>query len=572
MKFVKAATSPEMLAGRRIPFEGWGTESEWLGFRLEPVSVIHANDNSAVKDLLNWRAAAKFRGDGSLSLKGTATWIQKSLLELDDRVLFFVLDPHGVRVGHLGLWARADDVIELDNVVRNPESDLKGVMSAATRTLGRWANEFIGIEQLSLRVDSENSHAIGFYENLGFVEVERSSFNDAEPLRAGDSSLATPHWIRMAVQIPEWLPQMDKILTAGPSIGPLETCLVGEAVRTGWNNHHSDYLALFSNSFGEYVGAPYVIPTDSCTSALHLALWALGIGPGDEVIVPDVTWVATAAAVMYVGATPVFADIDPLSWCLDPRSVEEKITPATRAVIPVHLYGYVADLAGLRKICDAHGLFLVQDAAPAIGSTIDGQSIAEYGDVVCFSFQGAKLLVSGEGGVLVTRDEELYKRALKISDSGRKPGTFWIEVLGKKMKMNNPTAALALAQMTSVERQIAKKKRLGGWYREFLHDLPGISFQTESPGTRSIEWMTSISILETQREREELQKHLSNQNIDTRPVFSPISRYPIWGFRPTENPVAALVGDNSINLPSGVRLTRVDIERVSAEIRDFLAS
>jgi perosamine synthetase len=284
------------------------------------------------------------------------------------------------------------------------------------------------------------------------------------------------------------------------------------------------------------------------------------------VIVPDLTWVATANAVKYVGAKPVFADIDSQTWCIDPRSVESLITPKTKAIIPVHLYGYVANIAELETIAKINNIYLLQDAAPGIGSSFNSKGVAEYGDFTAFSFQGAKLLVSGEGGVLTTNDKDLFNKAFKIADVGRKPGTFWIEEYGKKMKMSNLTAALALGQMQSVERQIEKKRKIRDWYREELSHLGKLKFQLEQTGTRSIAWMTSINLSEYEIDRDGFREDLYKLGVDTRPVFPAISTYPIWDKFYEGNPVSNWVGSNSINLPSGVRLNRNSIQYVCTQI------
>lgn len=566
--FLKKASSLETLYSRSLPFEVPENPESWLGYRLLPVGDIHLGDDNLISDLLRWRVNAGFRGDTQLSFSGTRDWLKKSVLRENERILFVVVDPIGTRLGHLGLWFRDADTLELDNVVKSPDCNVKGVMSHATMVLGRWVREFVGVRKISLRVDVENNHAIRFYKQIGFSENGKVPIGTELDRKKNEE--ANGHRLRMVADLDLWSEPQSRILTAGPSIGALETCLVGEAVRSGWNDHHSDFLNLFTDKFGEYLGSPYVIPTDSCTSALHLALWALDIGPGDEVIVPDVTWVATAAAVRYVGATPVFADIDVDTWCISPQSVREKITERTKVIIPVHLYGFVADLEELQKICEEHGLRMIQDAAPAIGAMVGTQSITKWGDAVCYSFQGAKLLVTGEGGALVTNDEALFSKARKISDSGRKAGTFWIEVLGKKMKMSNVTAALATAQLIGIERQVNRKKEIASWYREFLGGLVGLSFQREFPGSRAIHWMTSVNLSASGRNREDLRDFLRDHRIDSRPVFSPISRYPIWGTVPPANENAILVGDNSVNLPSGVGMSQRDVEKVSHTIREWL--
>lgn len=565
-RFMKAATTLEALSTRLIPL-GDARRRDFSEYRLAPISSRDELNGELVEELLRWRVSAKFHGDENLSLAGTARWLKNHLLELDDRILFVVLDGFGNRLGHLGLWFRSDEELELDNVIKNPNANVPGVMSEATKSLGRWVNEFLGIEKIYLRVREGNSHAINFYQNLGFIDVQDDNRNEEESTE-GDSE-SENSYRSMSALTSRWLPVRDEILSAGPSMGVFEQSLVSESVRSGWNKHFSDFVDGFSATFGEYVQSKFVIPTDSCTSALHLALWAMGVGPGDEVIVPEITWVATAAAVRFVGATPVFADVDKETWCLDPESVREKITPLTKGIIPVHLYGFVADLEEIDSICKKHGLFMIQDAAPGIGTTINSRSVTSWGEISCFSFQGAKLLVSGEGGALVTQDRDIYERALQISQSGRKPGTFWIERLGKKIAMGNPTAALALAQLFGVERQIDRKRRIANWYREGLSPLEELTFQKETVGTRSIHWMTSIFIGDTGADREALRSFLLSRGIDTRPVFSPISRYPIWDKSHQEGRNSAVIGDHSINLPSGVHLTEAEVHRVCGEILTF---
>jgi len=546
--FLKEATSMEMLGARSIPFD----ESKLNRsdrYRLVPVTAADVENPQIISALVELRHDAKFPGDAAITAAGTQAWLEDRVIKVPERILFLVHDPTGSVVGQLGLWFRGADSLELDNVVKSSKYKVPWVMSEATKTLGRWACEFIGVQELTLRIRTENSHGISFYEKLSFKILSV----DAE-------------WQTMKANPERWFPKHETILTAGPSVGPLETSLVGEAVRTGWNHHYSDFLHDFSSVFADYEEAKYVIPTDSCTSALHLSLWALGIGPGDEVIVPDITWVATAAAVRYVGATPIFADVDYDTWCMTAETVREKITENTAAVIPVHLYGFVAPVDRIAKLCAELEIFMIQDAAPGIGTTISERSITHWGDATCFSFQGAKLLVSGEGGAFVTRNPDLYKKALKISQSGRVPGSFWIDELGKKMQMSNPTAALALAQVFGVERQIDQKRRVAAWYRELLEENTNLRFQIEHPGTRAIHWLTSIRLVGPNLDRDAIRQELLSAGIDTRPVFPPISTYPIWEQVSPENPNAKSLGASGINLPSGVRLTRDDVARVSSVV------
>lgn len=553
-QFLKSADSQEALLSRSIPFP----VGPFSTHGLLPVCKVDLDNSESVLQLLNWRSSNlhAFAQGTEPTKEGTKNWLSNLVLENPDRILFWVFDRHGIRLGHLGIWVRENATVELDNVIKSPDCSKKGLFSTAVKVLGSWANEILGINHMKLRVLEDNTHATEFYKKLGFIEIDRTKVEDSEKF-----------WIHMESDLQAYSAGDDHILTAGPSIGPFEVALVSEAIRTGWNNHHSDYLNQFTAQFATYVEAEFAIPTDSCTSALHLAMWALGIGPGDEVIVPEITWVATANAVRYVGATPIFADVDPNTWCIDPESVKSLITKRTKAIIPVHLYGYVADLESLADICERNSLYLVQDAAPGIGSTLHGKGVASHGSFTCFSFQGAKLLVSGEGGVLTTNDRSLYEKAFKIADSGRKPGTFWIDIFGRKMKMSNPSAALALAQLQSVERQIYQKRQIRDWYLEGLADVPNLQFQVESPDTRSICWMTSITVVQEGFDRETFRKDLLDLGIETRPVFSPISRYPIWGEIREPKVNANYIGENSVNLPSGVQLSRNTVQRICDGIR-----
>jgi perosamine synthetase len=335
--------------------------------------------------------------------------------------------------------------------------------------------------------------------------------------------------------------------------------------------HHSDYLARFEQSFAEFVGSKFAMATSSCTGALHLALLALGIGPGDEVLVPEITWVASASAVRYVGAKPVFVDVHPETWTIDPLAISKLVNTKTKAIIPVHLYGYAANMAMIQELAIRFGLFVVEDAAPAIGTLFGNKPVGTLGHFGCFSFQGAKLLVTGEGGMLVTDDEELFTKARKLQDHGRKPGTFWIEELGYKYKMNNITAAFGLAQLERAENQILRKRQINAWYREGLEDLDCLHFQEEAADTRSICWMTSFTLdIDSEVNRDQLIVELKNRGIDSRPVFPAISQYPIWEYSPEVQKVAKHIGDNGINLPSGVSLNWSTVNHVIKTIREIL--
>ncbi|MDC1387852.1 DegT/DnrJ/EryC1/StrS family aminotransferase [Gammaproteobacteria bacterium] len=364
----------------------------------------------------------------------------------------------------------------------------------------------------------------------------------------------------------------DLILTAGPSTSFREAFYAYDAALNGWNSEWSKYLTEFENKFAAFVGSKFAIATSSCTGALHIALLALDIGPGDEVIVPDVTWVATANAVRYVGATPIFCDVELDSWNMDPNSLESLISDKTKAIMPVHMYGNPARMDKIMKIADSYQLKVIEDAAPAIGAKFFQKNCGTFGDFGGFSFQGAKLLVTGEGGMLVTDNEVLYKKAQKIWDQGRNPEkVFWIDDFGVKYKMSNVQAAIGLAQLERADELIAMKRRIFSWYKAGLSDIKGIHLNEEVQNAQGIYWMSSIRLdSDFPLTRDNLIVALRGRKIDTRPVFPPISTYPIWDKKQQPQPVACNVGYNSINLPSGVCLTQYEVNYICEQIKEIV--
>jgi perosamine synthetase len=573
--FLKRTARLEELFAKAIPLEGEGV--------LLPICDLHTEDESLVATLSKWRAENQgaYPTRFPVTVSGTRQWLQKALLETEDRILFLVLDKYGAAVGHLGFanGVNSSGEMEVDNVVRGVKGTAPGLMLTALKSLTQWARNTIGVEHFALRVFEENEHAIRFYKRAGFslgtrIPLRRRVDGTTEsftPILEEDSEPPDAFFLRMQFAF-DRPPGSGMILTAGPSVGEREAFYAWDAARNGWNSKWSGYLTAFETAFAAYIGVKHCMVTSSCTGALHISLAALGIGPGDEVIVPDITWVATANAVLYVGATPVFADVEEDSWCLSPASFESKITPRTRAVIPVHLYGHPARMCEILEIARQHELNVVEDAAPAIGAEWQGKRTGTFGDFACFSFQGAKLLVTGEGGALVTNDTSLYERALKIWDQGRDPSkTFWIDQRGLKYKMSNVQAAVGLAQIERCDEQIEMKRRIFEWYREGLSGCPHLSLMPEIEGARSIYWMSNCRLHKTAPvDREGFRAELKRRKIDTRPVFPAISQYPIWQRDLQPQSVAYRVGQEGVNLPSGVRLTRGEIAYVCENIQKLL--
>jgi perosamine synthetase len=571
--FLKATTTFIDALAKSIPLpEGQGY--------LMPVCELHTSDPSMLATFARWREENMFAYPTQfpVTLEGTTSWLRSRLLDVEDRMLFLVLDKHGHAVGHLGYASCLNDdaEMEIDNVVRGVKDAQPGIMSLAMQAILKWAEETIGPRTIFLRVFSDNDHAVEFYRRLGFIDGElqplrrHENGNSISYQPVQDQAPADKYFLRM-MYAPTPRTQFDAmILTAGPSISAREASYALDAAQNGWNSQWSKYIKKFEESFAAYVGTQYAVSTSSCTGALHLALLALGIGPGDEVIVPDITWVATANAVIYVGATPIFADIDPNSWCLDPVSFEEKITAHTRCVIPVHLYGHPAEMDKIVEIARRHNLYIIEDAAPAIGAEFKGQKTGTFGDFAAFSFQGAKLVVTGEGGMLVCNNEALFTQAMSLWDQGRDPNrTFWINQTGWKYKMSNIQAAIGLGQLERVPELIEAKRRIFSWYAEGLEGVQSVKLNYEQPGARSIYWMSSIYVNEDAGiTRDDLRQVMKSHKIDTRPVFPAISQYPVWNVPQETQPVARRVGDQAINLPSGVCLKRDQVDYVCRVIRD----
>ena len=369
----------------------------------------------------------------------------------------------------------------------------------------------------------------------------------------------------------EYIKPNELILTAGPLVTHYENIYCYDAVNNGWNNEWSKYLDKFESDFANFVGSKYALATSSCTGALYLSLLACGIKEGDEVIVPELTWVATASAIKYTGATPVFADVDLDTWCIDTEQLESLLTKKTKAIMPVHLYGNPAEMNKIMSFAKNNNLKVIEDAAPAIGATYDNKKVGSFGDFGCFSFQGAKLLVTGEGGMVVTNNEELFSKFKKLWDHGRVPGTFWIDELGYKFKMSNLQAAFGLGQLENIDTLIEAKRRNYSRYKTNLSNVEGIKLNQAGDNTESIYWMTSVLLDQNLNiSRDSFMEELHKLNIDTRTVFPSISQYPIWGKEYKENINSKFIGNNGINLPSGVNLTNDEIDYISNAVISLL--
>jgi perosamine synthetase len=363
---------------------------------------------------------------------------------------------------------------------------------------------------------------------------------------------------------------ISRIPVAGPSITEVEVRAVLDAVTNGWYEGAGTHQGSFETAFADVVGRTHAIALPSCTSAIHLALLAHGVTTGDEVIVPESTWIASMAPITYVGATPVFVDVDEHTWCIDIDRVQAAITSRTKAIIAVDLYGSMPDLHALTALCDRHGVALIEDSAEALGSTWRSRPAGSFGDLSVFSFHGSKTLTTGEGGMLVTDDDAIAARVRFLADHGRHPGdrSFRTEEVAHKYKISALQCALGTAQLSRLAELVARKREIFGWYRDRLALIDGLSLNPDVPGLHNSYWMSTVILDEALGvDKVALASSLDRLGIATRPFFEPLSSLPaiskIGAARPeSEHPVSTRLARTGLNLPSALVLDESDVERV----------
>lgn len=372
---------------------------------------------------------------------------------------------------------------------------------------------------------------------------------------------------------------MEHIFVSGPWITQKEIDYVTDAVTNAWYGNANMYNKRFEDAFAAYLDMRFAVALPSCTAAIHLALLALNVQPGDEVIVPELTWIASSAPIAYVGATPVFADVDAKTWCLSAESFERNITSKTKAVITVDLYGNIPDMDAIHFIAQKHGIAIIEDAAEAVGADYKGRKAGNLGDIGVFSFHGSKTLTTGEGGLLVTNDEAIYQQVLFLRDHGRRPGDkpFWNQEVAYKYKMSSMQAALGLAQLERVDELIERKRQIYADYAAQLAGVEGITLNYEEQGTKNTYWMVT-AVLDSRYEldKEELADEFAKRDIDTRPIFYPLSSIPAYSNMPQAknaaecNPVSYAIGPFGLNLPCGMDMTTEKITYVCDTLKQIL--
>lgn len=355
-----------------------------------------------------------------------------------------------------------------------------------------------------------------------------------------------------------------------PSIGQGEIACVSDALASGWVSSIGRYIEEFERQFAEFCGTRYALALSNGTTGLHLALVTLGIKAGDEVIIPDLTFVATANVVAYTGAKIVPVDVDARTLCIDPGAIADAITPRTRAIIPVHLYGHPAAMDAISAIAKKCGAAVIEDAAEAHGAEFRGQRVGSLGDCGVFSFYGNKIITTGEGGMLTTNDGELYLKAKRLRDHAMSPTKrYWHTEIGYNYRMTNLQAALGVAQMKRIDSFIEKRRQIMTWYRAALANQAGLRLNYDEPETKSVYWMVCVEIEKlTELSREQLMATLREHGIDSRPYFYPVSDMPMY--EPANTPVTHRVSPRGINLPSYFDLTERDVDEICEALRRVL--
>jgi perosamine synthetase len=368
--------------------------------------------------------------------------------------------------------------------------------------------------------------------------------------------------------------ELQPIAVCEPQILGRELEYVTDAIKTAWISSSGGYVDKFERKFAEYLGVRHAITTTSGTTALHLALVAAGVGPGDEVIIPAFTMIATAAAVCYTGAKPVFVETDRTSWNLDPEDVKRKLSPRTKAIIPVHVYGHACDMDALTAALAGHSVTVIEDAAEAIGSEYKGRRCGSLSELACFSFFANKLITTGEGGMVVTNDDELngrlrYFKNLAFPRSG--PRRYWHEHIGFNYRMPNLLAAFGLGQLECVDQFLANRRRNAQAYNALLGGQRGITTPPEADYTLNSYWMYGVLIEDDfGLTRDEVVSALAAAKIETRTFFISMHRQPAlieYGCDTSgEYPVTDELARKGLYLPSGSGLTQSQIERVASTL------
>lgn len=353
-----------------------------------------------------------------------------------------------------------------------------------------------------------------------------------------------------------------------PNLSGNELKYVSDCVKTEWISSQGYYVTKFEELVGEYIGSPYAVAVSNGTVALHLALVSLGIGEGDEVIVPDMTFAASINAVLHAGATPVLVDVDKETFNISISEIEKVITEKTKAIMPVHLYGNPCDMDAINQIAKAHGILVIEDAAEAFGSEYKGKKVGGLSDASTFSFYGNKTITTGEGGIILFKSKEVYEHACILRDHGmRKDRRYWHDCVGYNFRMTNLQAAIGVAQMERIDNVIERKISIADYYLQRFNCIKEIKLpKLEFENSLNTFWLFTI-LLDENTDREEFRKLLSNKEIETRPTFVSAHEMPPYSdLKRGEVPNSKLISKKGVSIPSYIDLTHTELEYIADQI------
>ena len=360
------------------------------------------------------------------------------------------------------------------------------------------------------------------------------------------------------------------ISLAQPQLNGNEYKYLMDAFLSTWISSAGKYISSFEERFSKYCGVKYGVATSNGTTALHLALAALEIGVGDEVIIPDITFAATINAVIYTGATPVIVDIEKESWCIDPSEIEKAITSKTKAIIPVHIYGQPCDMGKICEIAKKNNLYVIEDCAEAHGAEWREKKVGSFGVIACFSFFGNKVITTGEGGMCITNDEGLNQKMRVLRDHGMsKEKKYYHEVIGFNYRMTNLQAAIGTAQVERIDSILSWREDLEMEYRSVLSKIDGVSLQRiDLPDRKKISWL--VSILVEEEKRDVILQKLKENGIDSRPFFVPLSEMDIYKKYAGQCSNSKEISRMGMNLPTTYGIQSEDIEKIAEIIASEL--
>jgi perosamine synthetase len=365
------------------------------------------------------------------------------------------------------------------------------------------------------------------------------------------------------------LMEKKHIPVASPIFNGNEKKYVNDCLDSGWISSNGEYIKRFEQEFASFCGVNHAISCSNGTVALHLPLLAYGIGPGDEILVPTLTYIATANAVTYCGATPVLVDSEPSTWNISVMQLEKKITSRTKGIIVVHLYGHPVDMDPIMEVARKYNLFVIEDAAEAHGAKYKGKMIGSIGDVATFSFFGNKIITSGEGGMIVTNDNRLAQKMRLLKGQGMDPERrYWFPIVGYNYRMTNIQAAIGLAQLENIQWHLEKRKEIANFYKKYSEKLADyISVHDQQEWAEHSYWMVSILIKEEAKiSRDELMEYLAGYGIETRPVFYPMHVMPPYKEEGASYPVADYISLHGVNLPTHAFITEQDVVDIMNKI------